>query len=112
MSENIDNTTDKEDIKNNQQSQDITGYKEIKNNPYKNSTDSEELRHYKAESEYKDKKKNEIVTWLLWLFVFPIGAHRYYLGHITYAVFMTITLGGLGIWALIDAFLFLGHLEK
>ncbi|QNP93150.1 TM2 domain-containing protein [Corynebacterium zhongnanshanii] len=54
--------------------------------------------------EYDDRKKNPIVMWLLWLFLGTVGAHRYYLGNIVYAVFMTLTLGGFGLWTLIDAF--------
>lgn len=66
----------------------------------------------KAEYDYHDAEKNQVVTWLLWLFLSPLGAHRYYLGHVVYAIFMTITLGGLGIWALIDAFFLPGAIDK
>lgn len=66
----------------------------------------------KAEYDYHDAEKNQVVTWLLWLFLSPLGAHRYYLGHIVYAIFMTITLGGFGIWALIDAFFLPGAIDK
>ncbi|PXA21154.1 TM2 domain-containing protein, partial [Staphylococcus pseudintermedius] len=41
-----------------------------------------------------------------------IGGHRYYLGDIGYAIAMTFTLGGLGFWSLIDAFLISGRLRK
>jgi TM2 domain-containing membrane protein YozV len=41
---------------------------------------------------------------LLWFFLGGIGGHRYYLGHICKGIAMTITLGGLGIWTLINAF--------
>ena len=66
----------------------------------------------KAEYDYHDAEKNQVVTWLLWLFLSPLGAHRYYLGHIVYAIFMTITLGGFGIWALIDAFFLPSAIDK
>ena len=66
----------------------------------------------KAEYDYHDAEKNQVVTWLLWLFLSPLGAHRYYLGHIVYAIFMTITLGGFGIWALIDAFFIPSAIDK
>ncbi|MCR5914670.1 NINE protein [Corynebacterium sp. zg254] len=62
------------------------------------------LRLQKAQMEYDDRKKNPLVMWLLWLFLGTVGAHRYYLGNIVYAVFMTLTLGGFGLWTLIDAF--------
>ena len=54
--------------------------------------------------EYEKQRKSKLVTWLLWLFLGGIGGHRYYLGHIGTAIAMTLTLGGLGIWALINAF--------
>jgi TM2 domain-containing membrane protein YozV len=54
--------------------------------------------------EYEKKKKSKLVAWLLWLFFGGIGGHRYYLGHIGKGIAMTLTLGGFGIWALINAF--------
>lgn len=62
--------------------------------------------------EYNDRKKNKTVMWLLWLFTGGIGGHRYYLGDTGRAVAMTFTLGGLGIWALIDAFFIGKRLAK
>lgn len=59
----------------------------------------------RAQMQYEDRKKNQTVMWLLWLFLGGIGGHRYYLGNTGYAIGMTLTLGGLGVWALIDAFL-------
>lgn len=53
--------------------------------------------------EYEKKKISKLVTWLLWLFSGIIGGHRYYLGHIGKGIAMTLTLGGLGIWAIINA---------
>lgn len=58
----------------------------------------------RAQMQYDDRKKNQTVMWLLWLFLGYLGAHRYYLGNTGYAIGMTLTLGGLGVWALIDAF--------
>ena len=54
--------------------------------------------------EYEKQKKSKLVTWLLWLFLGGIGGHRYYLGHIGKGIAMTLTLGGLGVWTLINAF--------
>jgi hypothetical protein len=50
------------------------------------------------------RTKSPLVTWLLWVFLGGIGGHRYYLGNIGRAIAMTLTLGGFGFWALIDAF--------
>ena len=33
-----------------------------------------------------------------------IGGHRYYLGDVGMGVAMTLTLGGFGVWTLVDAF--------
>lgn len=54
--------------------------------------------------ELERRKKSSTVMWLLWLFTGALGGHRYYLGDIGRGIAMTLTLGGLGIWALIDAF--------
>ncbi|EMU9947975.1 TM2 domain-containing protein [Staphylococcus pseudintermedius] len=63
-------------------------------------------------SEMDKKEKSKGVMWLLWFFTGGIGGHRYYLGDIGYAIAMTFTLGGLGFWSLIDAFLISGRLRK
>lgn len=53
---------------------------------------------------YDDLKKKPVIAWLLWLFAGAIGGHRYYLGDVGMGVAMTLTLGGFGVWALVDAF--------
>lgn len=58
----------------------------------------------RAMMQYEDKKKSTGVAWVLWVFLGGLGGHRYYLGDVTQGIFMTITLGGLGFWTLIDAF--------
>ncbi len=63
-------------------------------------------------SEYEGKKKSKTVLWLLWLFTGGIGGHRYYLGDIGHGIAMTLTLGGIGIWALIDAFFISKRLDQ
>lgn len=64
------------------------------------------------QSEYEHRKKSAVVAWLLWLFLGGFGGHRYYMGYIGRGVAMTLTLGGIGIWALIDAFFIQGGLRK
>ncbi len=56
-------------------------------------------------TEMDKKKKSLTVAWLLWFFFGGIGGHRYYFGKIGTGILMTLTLGGLGIWTIIDAFL-------
>ena len=51
---------------------------------------------------YDDLRKKPAIVWLLWLFTGALGGHRYYLGDVGMGVAMTLTLGGFGVWALID----------
>ena len=51
-------------------------------------------------SSTSDKGKTTAI--LLCLFLGGIGVHRFYLGYTMYGVIQLLTLGGLGIWALID----------
>lgn len=64
-----------------------------------------------VESEVERRKKDKLIMYLLWFFTGGIGGHRYYLGDIGYAIGMTLTLGGLGLWTLIDVFLIGKRLE-
>ena len=47
-------------------------------------------------------EKTWIATFLLCFFLGGIGAHRFYVGRTGSAIVMLLTLGGLGIWTLID----------
>lgn len=76
----------------------------------KQNLNSQELLILQSELDKKGKSKTP--AWLLWLFTGGIGGHRYYMGDIGYAVAMTLTLGGLGFWSLIDAFLINGAINK
>jgi len=62
--------------------------------------------------ELERRKKSSAVMWLLWFFTGALGGHRYYLGDIGRGIAMTLTLGGLGVWALIDAFFIGKSLEQ
>jgi len=49
--------------------------------------------------------KSRLAVTLLSFFLGGVGAHRFYLGKTGTAILMIVTLGGVGIWALVD-FLF------
>lgn len=71
---------------------------------------SEELQL--LSSEMSKKQKSTGTTWLLWFFTASLGGHRFYLGRTGTAVAMLLTLGGLGIWSLIDLFLLNGMIKE
>jgi TM2 domain-containing membrane protein YozV len=49
--------------------------------------------------------KSRVVALLFCLFLGVLGVHRFYVGKIGTGILMVLTLGGLGIWALIDLIL-------
>lgn len=64
-----------------------------------------------VQAEVERKRKSKVIMYLLWFFTGGIGGHRYYLRDFGYAAGMTLTLGGLGFWALVDLFLIGKRLE-
>ncbi len=50
-------------------------------------------------------EKGFVPTLLLCLFLGALGVHRFYVGKIGTGILMLVTLGGMGIWALIDLIL-------
>jgi TM2 domain-containing membrane protein YozV len=49
--------------------------------------------------------KSRLAALLLCLFLGPLGVHRFYLGKVGTGILMIFTLGGLGLWVLIDLIL-------
>ena len=61
-----------------------------------------------AQTEYDNEKKSPGVAYALWFFLGAVGGHRFYAGDTGYALGLLFTLGGFGVWALIDVF-FIGR---
>ncbi|WP_433378385.1 TM2 domain-containing protein [Actinoplanes sp. CA-142083] len=64
----------------------------------------ERLRVLRAEAEYASVRKDARVAYGMWAVVGIFGGHRFYLGDTWRSVAMLFTLGGLGVWTLIDVF--------
>ncbi|MBM2621562.1 TM2 domain-containing protein [Actinoplanes sp. LDG1-06] len=66
------------------------------------------MRVLRAEAEFDSVRKDARVAYALWAVVGLIGGHRFYLGDTGRSIAMLFTLGGLGVWTLIDG-LFVGR---
>ncbi len=49
-----------------------------------------------------NEQKDWLTTLLLAIFLGGLGVHRFYTGHIGIGIAQLLTLGGCGIWSLID----------
>jgi hypothetical protein len=52
-----------------------------------------------------EQKNKWIICLILCWFLGIFGAHRFYSGHITIGIIQLLTVGGCGIWSLIDFFI-------
>ncbi|MBS3914149.1 MAG: TM2 domain-containing protein [Bacteroidetes bacterium] len=71
--------------------------------------DSKEI---KKSNENPPKGKSQLAALLLCIFLGDIGVHRFYLGYPLIGILQILTLGGLGVWTLIDlVFIITGDLK-
>src|SRR4051794_14493616 len=75
------------------------------------STDQLALQ-MQAQSAYDDVKKSAGVAYAFWFFLGGFGEHRFYMGHKGVGIAMLLTLGGIGVWALIDVFFIGSRLRR
>ncbi len=59
-----------------------------------------------------EKKKSKLVVFLLAFFTGNWGVDRFYTGYVAQGVFKILTLGGMGIWTLVDWALVLADKRK
>ena len=55
-----------------------------------------------VENTVETSSKSKVTAGLLALFLGGLGVHRFYVGKIGTGIVQALTLGGLGVWALID----------
>lgn len=66
-----------------------------------------------VQSEFDKKKKNKTHAYLFWFFLGGFGGHRFYTGDTGYAIAMLLlNWATFGIWAIIDAFLLSGRVDR
>lgn len=65
-----------------------------------------------AERAVPGAPRSFLVTWLLALLLGLVGADRFYLGKTRSAVVKLLTVGGIGIWYLVDLLLVLLHQQR
>jgi TM2 domain-containing membrane protein YozV len=65
-----------------------------------------------VQAEVNNKAKSKGIAYALWWFTGIWGGHRFYSGDIGMGIGQLLTLGGLGVWTLIDGFLIGQAIEK
>tara|TARA_B100000953_G_scaffold147976_1_gene122553 strand:+ start:540 stop:770 length:231 start_codon:yes stop_codon:yes gene_type:complete len=55
-----------------------------------------------SDIQISESDKKMVVAALLCFFIGWLGVHRFYVGKVGTGILMIFTLGGLGIWALVD----------
>jgi len=62
-------------------------------------------------SRYNGEKKDRTLALILSIFLGELGVDRFYAGDIRIGFGKLLTLGGLGLWWLIDIFLIMGRID-
>lgn len=62
-------------------------------------------------TEFDKVKKSKTTAYLLWFFLGVLGGHRFYARNTLMGILMALTLGGCGIWALLDVFFIGSRIE-
>lgn len=63
-------------------------------------------------AQFDIEKKSAGIAYALWLFFGVLGGHRFYTKDIGIGIAMLFTLGGLGLWTLIDVFFIGARIRK
>lgn len=95
---------------NNTASSEPISYQQAQQNITDQMSDMQKLNL--ANQEYEANEKKFGVAFALWWFTGAVGGHRFYLGDTGYALGMLFTLGGLGVWALVDVFMLSGRVQE
>mgnify|MGYP004551932175 CR=1 FL=1 len=59
-------------------------------------------QYYNNYQTYKEREDRWLITLILCIVLGGLGIHRFYTGNTTTGIIMLLTLGGCGIWTLID----------
>lgn len=63
-------------------------------------------------AQFEIEKKSAGIAYALWFFFGVLGGHRFYTKDIGIGIAMLLTLGGLGMWTLIDVFFIGARVRK
>lgn len=82
--------------------QEVVSEKTMANDIKKEPTKGTTIEKKSSPAAAPTSGKSQLVALLLAIFVGGIGIHRFYLGYTTQGIIQLLTLGGCGVWSLID----------